>query len=110
MTGRATDLGGDGERRRRGGRRRLKDGKVTAGQNNTLSARWHKCACARHGERSELGRRGPVRAGGGGRGLCGPAEEGEAGAGRRRRARPARAGGGGPQWGGRERGREGETV
>ena len=40
----------------------------------------------------------------------GPVEEGEAGAGRRRRARPARAGGGGPQWGGRERGREGETV
>ena len=36
-TGRATDLGGDGERQRRGGRRRLKDGKVTAGQNNTLS-------------------------------------------------------------------------
>ena len=39
-----------------------------------------------------------------------PSPLGEAGAGRRRRARPARAGGGGPQWGGRERGREGETV
>ena len=81
--GEGTDLGGDGERRRRGGRRRLKDGKVTAGQNNSLSAGWHECACARHGERSELGRRGPVRAGGGGRGRRGPAEEGRSGVGGR---------------------------
>ena len=60
------------------GRRRLKGGEVTAGQNNTLSARWHECAgtSARartaHGEGSELGRRGP-------------ANLGEAGAGWRRR-------------------------
>ena len=73
--GRAADLGCDGARRRRGGRRRLKGGEVTAGQNNTLSARWHECAgtSARartaHGEGSELGRRGPANlgeAGGGG--------------------------------------------
>ena len=42
--GRAADLGCDGARRRRGGWRRLKGGEVTAGQNNTLSARWHECA------------------------------------------------------------------
>ena len=74
-TGRAADLGCDGARRRRGGRRRLKGGEVTAGQNNALSARWHECAgtSARartaHGEGSELGRRGPANlreAGGGG--------------------------------------------
>ena len=74
-TGRAADLGCDGARWRRGGRRRLKGGEVTAGQNNALSARWHECAgtSARartaHGEGSELGRRGPANlgeAGGGG--------------------------------------------
>ena len=43
-TGRAADLGGEGERRRRGGQLRLKGGEVTAGQNNTLSAHWHECA------------------------------------------------------------------
>ena len=55
---------GDGERRRR-----LKGGEVTAGQNNTLSARWHECAgtSARartaHGEGSELGQSGPANLG-----------------------------------------------
>ena len=62
----ATGSGGDGERRRR-----LKGGEVTAGQNNTLSARWHECdgtsarARTAHGEPegSELGRRGPANLG-----------------------------------------------
>ena len=54
-----TGSGCDGERRRR-----LKGGEVTAGQNNTLPARWHECACATaHGEGAELGRRGPVNLG-----------------------------------------------
>ena len=48
MEAAASGSGGDGERRRRGAVAEaegwLKGCEVTAGKNNTLSARWHECA------------------------------------------------------------------